>query len=284
MKHLIKGFRLVVEGKQKMRILKESPLYTQAWCDMVFEGRNRAYGAYVLRSRAGRRYRFALMVVGGIFVVLTSLLLLTMFLAGRAVNRVADEMQHVVRLAPLRDETERYVAAGRRAIPHATPDAVEEIPEVVDAPQPELQPAPIGIKGPDDGDFVPESSIVDRATDHSEADESLPVEGPQLIPTQAVEEMPVFPGGLKALIRFLDTHCVYSERAIRDKIEGDVEVSFIIDTEGRVVDPQITRRLHPILDAAVLQAVREMPRWKPGTMNGELTCTRITVPFHFQLR
>ena len=63
-----------------------------------------------------------------------------------------------------------------------------------------------------------------------------------------------------------------------------MEVSFIIDTEGRVLEPQLTRKLHPILDAAVMKAVREMPQWKPGTMNGRPTCTRITVPYHFQLR
>ena len=261
-----------------------SPLYSRAWCDMVFEGRNRAYGAYVLRARAGRRYRFALMVVGGMFMVLTLLLVAVMFFAGRAMKRVADEMQHVVQLAPLRDETERYVSAGRRAVPHASPDAVDDIPEVVDAPVPELQSAEIGIKGPDEGVPVPESTIADHAADHQQADETLPVEGPQLIPTKAVEEMPVFPGGLKALIRFLDSHCVYSERAIKERIEGDVEVSFIIDTEGRVLEPQLTRTLHPVLDAAVMKAVREMPQWKPGTMNGRPTCTRITVPYHFQLR
>lgn len=264
--------------------MKVSPLYSRAWCDMVFEGRNRAYGAYVLRARAGRRYRFALMVVGGVFLLITLLLIVVMVFAGRAINRVAEEMQHVVQLAPLRDETERYVSTGRRAVPHASPDAVDDIPEVVDDAVPELQSTEIGIKGPDEGDFVPENTITDRAADHQQADETLPVEGPQLIPTKAVEEMPVFPGGLKALIRFLDTHCIYSERAIKDKIEGDVEVSFIIDTEGRVLEPQLTRKLHPILDAAVMKAVREMPQWKPGTMNGCPTCTRITVPYHFQLR
>ena len=67
-----------------------SPLYSRAWCDMVFEGRNRAYGAYVLRARAGRRYRFALMVVGGMFMVLTLLLVAVMFFAGLAIKRVAD--------------------------------------------------------------------------------------------------------------------------------------------------------------------------------------------------
>ena len=99
---------------------------------MVFEGRNRAYGAYVLRARAGRRYRFALMVVGGVFLLITLLLIVVMVFAGRAINRVAEEMQHVVQLAPLRDETERYVSTGRRAVPHASPDAVDDIPEVVD--------------------------------------------------------------------------------------------------------------------------------------------------------
>lgn len=251
---------------------------------MVFEGRNRAYGAYVLRARAGRRYRVALSVVAGFFVLVVGMTLVTAYFASRAISRVAEEMQQVVRIAPLHDEEERYVSAGRRPTPQAKPDATEEAPEVVDEPQPELEASTIGTKGPDDGAQQPESTIIDKALDHQQAEEELPTEGPQLIPTKAVEEMPVFPGGLRALIRFLDEHCLYSQRAIKEKIEGDVEVSFIIDTEGRVTDPEVTRKLHPILDAAALKAVREMPQWKPGTMNGRPTCTRISVPFHFQLR
>lgn len=274
--------RLIHHFRDSMR---DSGLYSRAWCDMVFEGRNRAYGAYVLRKNAGRRYRFALLVVGGAFVVLAILVLITGFFARRAVERVANEMQHVVRMEPLLDPEERYVSMGRRAIPHASPDAVEEqLPEVVDEPVVEQQKAPVGIKGPDDGEHHQEETLKDRAEDHQAADEDLPVEGPQLIPTQAVEEMPVFPGGLQALMRFLDTHCIYSDRAVKNRLEGDVEVSFIIDTEGRVVNPEITKPLHPTLDMAVLKAVKEMPQWKPGTMHGKPTCTRITVPVHFQLK
>lgn len=266
--------------------MKDSDLYSRAWCDMVFEGRNRAYGAYVLRRNVGRRYRFALMVVGGAFVVMAVLVFIVGFFAQRAMNRLTEEVQHVVRLEPLRDPEERYVSTGRRARPHATPDAVEEqVPEVTDEalakPEP---PAPIGIEGPDDGAGEAETTLEDHAAEHLQASEDLPVEGPQLIPTEAVEEMPVFPGGLQALMQFLDAHCRYSDRAIRQRLEGDVEVSFIIDTAGNVVEPEITKPLHPILDQAVLQAVKEMPQWHPGTMHGKPSPTRITVPVHFQLR
>lgn len=266
--------------------MKDSDLYSRAWCDMVFEGRNRAYGAYVLRRNAGRRYRFAMMVVGGAFVVMVVLVLIAGFFTQRAMSRLAEEVQHVVHLEPLRDPEEHYVAAGRRARPHAAPDAVEEqVPEVTDEPLAESQPpVPVGVKGPDDGAFEEETTLEDQAADHNQGEEELPTEGPQLIPTEAVQEMPVFPGGLQALMQFLDEHCRYSDRAIRNRLEGDVEVSFIIDTAGNVVEPEITKSLHPILDQAVLQAVKEMPQWRPGTMHGKLTPTRITVPVHFQLR
>lgn len=262
--------------------LKDSLLFTQEWCDLVFEGRNHEYGAYVLRRDAGRRYRRVAAIVGGVFLVFALLTAVVGYLFYRAMQETIAEVQEVVKLQPLRDNEVKMVSAGRRAVAHAQPDAVSETPEVVE--EAVSNNAPIGIKGPDDAVTIVEGSMKDHDTYHNADEEDLPPEGVQLTKTQMVEEMPKFPGGITALMRFMDEHCIYSKAAIKCRLEGDLEVSFIIDVEGNVTEVHIEKGLHPTLEAAVIAAVKKMPKWKPGTKFGRPTPVKISIPVHFQVK
>lgn len=263
--------------------MKDSLLVSEEWCEIVFDGRNHRYGAYVLRRDAGRRYRRVALILGSIFAVLLVLLGITGYFFYRAIQNTIEDMQEVVHYyKPLTDSELKDVATGRRAVAHASPDAVTDTPEIVD--EAVNVNAPIGIKGPDDAEFIEESSLIDHDPNHYSADESLPVEGVLLTKTDIVEGRPMFPGGDRAMMQFMDAHTVYSAAAIKKKLEGDLEVAFIIDTEGNVIDPEITRSLHPLLDKAVLDAVRQMPKWTPGTAHGRPVCVKISIPVHFQVK
>lgn len=262
--------------------MKDSLLASEEWCEIVFDGRNRRYGAYVLRRDAGLRYRRVGIILGIFFAILLLLASVTGYFFYRAIQETIAEVEEVVKFKPLKDSEIKNVATGRRAIAHATPDAVTATPEVVDDAL--SVSAPIGIKGPDDAEFIDESSLIDHDPNHFSSDETLPVEGVQLTKTDIVEGRPMFPGGDRAMMQFMDAHCVYSQAAIKKKLEGDLEVAFIIDTEGNVIDPEITRSLHPLLDKAVLDAVRQMPKWTPGTAHGRPVCVKISIPVHFQVK
>lgn len=262
--------------------MKDSLLYTEEWCDLVFEGRNHKYGAYVLRRDAGLRYRRVAMILGGCFLALALVGGIVGYLFYRAVQQTIAEVQEVVKLQPLHDNEIKMVSAGRRVVAHAQPDAVSEKPEIVE--EAVSSSAPIGIKGPDEAVIVVEGSMTDHDAYHNADDETLPIEGVQLTKTQMVEEMPKFPGGLIALMRFMDEHCIYSKAAISKRLEGDLEVSFIIDVEGNVTEIKIEKSLHPTLDAAAIAAVNKMPKWKPGTKFGRPTPVKISIPVHFQVK
>lgn len=154
-------------------------------------------------------------------------------------------------------------------------------PKLVDAIVP---PKVLGVDGPvelTEEDF--EQLLMDVDTLHNMAEVDRPVEGAQLVPTEKVEEIPHFPGGEGALMKWLDQHVIYPHSCIQRQIQGDVEVSFIVDVSGQVIDPEVTTSAHPDLDKAALIAVKRMPRWKPGTVNGKPTPVRITVPIHFEI-
>lgn len=262
--------------------LKDSLLASKEWCELVFENRNRRYGAYVLRRDAGRRYRRVAAIFGALFLGCALLLGVTGYFFYRALQDTMAEFEEVVKLKSLKDLEVKNVSVGRRAIAHAKPDAVSDVPEVAD--EAVTTSGEIGVKGPDDGDFVEESGLTDHDPNHHDLDETLPVEGAHLTKTDIVEGMPFFPGGLQALMRFMDEHCEYSASAIRKKLEGDCEVAFIIDEEGNVIEPEIIKPLHPMLDRAVLEAVKAMPKWKPGIYQGRPTCVKMSIPVHFQLK
>lgn len=278
-----KGKRLRQLSKSFHSRILSSPLFTEEWCELVFEGRNREYGAYVLRRDAGLRYRRVGMILGSVFAVLLVLAGLVGYLFYRAVQQAIVEVQEVVKLAPLKDPEVRIVSTGRRAIPEAKAEAMSETPEITDEVV-EQPPLEVGVVGPEDGTAHIESSLHDKDPLHAKLDEELPVEGVHLTKTDIVEGRPMFPGGDKALMQWMDAHVVYTETAIKRKLQGELEVAFIIDEEGNVTSPEIVRSTNSQLNKPVMDAVLKMPKWTPGSIHGRPTCTRISIPVLFLLK
>lgn len=264
--------------------MKGSTLFSEEWCDIVFEGRNKEYGAYVLRRDAGRRYRRVAVLLGSIFGVLLSVLAITgFFVYQAAVQKLAEIEEEVKQLKPLEDEKIKAVSAGRRAVKSASPDATTETPELTENIV--VPNFVIGIKGPDEIDIVDESQLRnDKDLLHNTDQRDLPLEGAQIIETERVEEMPKFPGGLDALMKFMDKHVIYPASAVNKRLEGDVEVAFIIAPDGNLIEPEIVKSLNKTLDDAVLSAVAKMPHWQPGKVNGRAAFVKVRIPVHFQVQ
>jgi len=239
----------------------------------------------MLRRDAGKRYARAMgIVTGGVFLFLVLPMLLGLFVRYTIKQRM-EEIASVAKLKPLdtkKDTTVKAVSAGRRAVPMMKPGATTAAPEIVEGI---VAPKPIGIDGPVSFEEDEETFIMADADPRHNADRTdLPVEGVQLTPTEVVEQMPEFPGGLGKLMKWLDQHVLYPKSCVDAKIEGDMEVTFLVDTAGRVMEPSVSKSLHPDLDRAALMAVSRMPLWKPGRSGGQPSVVRVTIPIHFQLR
>ncbi|NDV65257.1 energy transducer TonB [Bacteroides sp. 224] len=109
----------------------------------------------------------------------------------------------------------------------------------------------------------------------------FPAKGEEVL--EIVEIMPEFPGGASALQRFLAENVNYPTEALRLGVSGRVIVSFVIDTNGKAVDPSIIRSVHPFLDAEAKRVIKKMPLWKPGIQKGKKVKVRYTVPLNFKL-
>lgn len=98
-----------------------------------------------------------------------------------------------------------------------------------------------------------------------------------------VEEMPEFPGGQNALMRWLADNLKYPMEAAEAGIQGRVVVKFVIDKNGNVTNPTVARSVCDALDAEALRIVRSMPKWTPGKQDGKCVAVEYSLPVVFRI-
>lgn len=99
-----------------------------------------------------------------------------------------------------------------------------------------------------------------------------------------VEEMPEFPGGMPALIEFLQTNIKYPEDAIKQDVGGRVMVMFVVETNGSISNVRVARKVFPSLDKEAVRVVKAMPKWKPGKEKGRPVRVNYTLPVVFSVK
>ena len=95
--------------------------------------------------------------------------------------------------------------------------------------------------------------------------------------------MPTFPGGQVAMMDFLVKNMKYPADAAKNKVQGRVMVNFIVSKDGSLKDFNVVRSVYPSLDQEAMRVVKAMPKWSPGTQNGEPVNVRFTLPIFFKL-
>lgn len=279
-------------------------LISDEWTNMIFVGRNKAYGAYVLRQETGKRNVIGIVVV----IVLVLLCLL-----GLNIKKVADaqalkraSMTEVVELSKLtmpkqmarvrqkkidnkleeldqsafentNSNAEAVEPVASRIVPFAMTESIVAVDHPVEIP-------PDGfVVGEDGGTGV---NTVEAQIDQSKVSTALPQDQySNLKPTpfRIVEQMPEFPGGATAFIQWLTHQLRYPPAAMSKKIEGTVVVSFIVNTNGSIADLKLEKSINPLLDQEAIRVIRMMPKWKPGLQNNKPCRTMVAVPIVFHL-
>lgn len=100
---------------------------------------------------------------------------------------------------------------------------------------------------------------------------------------ERLDDMPDYPGGMKAMMQFLSNNTIYPKEAIEQNIQGRVIVTFVVEADGSLSDISIARGIHELLDAEAIRVIKLMPKWKPGVKDGEPVRARFTVPVQFKL-
>lgn len=278
---------------------KDVDLSSKEWCDIVFDGKNKEYGAYQLRATSVKRHTKALLSV----VIILALILTAIILVMTGVFKSADEdinaknEQEEVVMAPedIPEEEEQM------EIPEQKPEEVQAEDEVA-ATQAVTEVKIVETVDKDrevkDQEQVLENTAQLGADDHKgvedvnrdrvvkEVVEEKPVEKPKEegpLSVAMVEQKPSFPGGESAMYKWLQDNIIYPAAASEEGVQGKVTVQFIVEKDGSITHVQVVRGKHPALDAEAARVIRKMPRWTPGRNNGQPVRVTYHLPVQFKL-
>lgn len=102
-------------------------------------------------------------------------------------------------------------------------------------------------------------------------------------PFDVVEQMPEFPGGQEAMMKYLSESVKYPKEASKDGIQGRVVVQFVVEKDGSISEVEVIKKVNEHLDAEAIRVVNAMPKWKPGKQKGEPVRVKFTLPVTFRL-
>lgn len=250
--------------------------------ELVFEGRNKEYGAYVIRAQQEKRLLIAF--VGSICLI--GLLVLGPYFI-RMLNKET-------KLPALVDDSGEY----RMFDPIVPPPDVPSDP----APKPKSSGASQSFSNlvVRDLDSIPDTPDQQKLSvtgpgNSGNTNDSLPGDDTPFIGGGTnvnadtrdwtyVEEMPVFPGGDAALLRFLQENLRYPSEELRKGIEGTVYVGFVINREGKAERITVRNHIGGGLEEEAVRVISAMPDWKPGKQNGQHVNVQYGVPVKFKLK
>ena len=272
-------------------------LIDNSWVDLVFEGKNHAYGAYQLRKETGKRNIYALLIMFAIGVAIAAIVAIKGVVENAMKNNVA--MDADVELAQLAEKKEAKVE--KKEEPKLEKlEEVEKVKSSVKFTAPEIKK---------DSEVTPEEELKSQedlantntaigafdvtgndeaAGEVLKAKESIaqpePPKEEETKVFDVVEQMPSFPGGDKALFEYLSKNIKYPVVAEENGIQGRVIVTFVVERDGSITDVRIAKSVDPSLDKEAQRVVKSMPRWIPGKQNGSSVRVKYTVPVAFKLQ
>ena len=272
-------------------------LISRDWTEMVFEGRNKEYGAYRLRKNAGKRNLYSLITIFIAALAIWGGISLVKFVESRtksvAQTSVAElsalnqpkkkaevKQQKKVKLEQPEKVVERVKSSVKFTAPVIKKDD-EVKPEDELKTQDELMSTKtaigaLDVKGNDDanGEVLKIKEAVAQPEPKPEVEKVFDV----------VEQMPSFPGGPSALMEWLSNNVKYPVVAQENVVQVRVVVSFVVERDGSITDVKVVRGVDPSLDREASRVVRAMPRWIPGKQNGSAVRVKYNVPVAFRLQ
>lgn len=272
-------------------------LISNEWTDLVFEGRNQAYGAYKLRKGTAKRNVWALIIVG----LAAALLYLGLQLQKMAEANKKVENTQAVELAKLNTEKKEAKVEKKEIIKQEPEKVVEQVKSSVKFTAPIIK-KDSEVKEEDEikldevqksdkavGAFTVEGNDeVGGAVLKAKEDIAAP-EPPKHVVEETkiftvVEQMPMYPGGDAALMGYLRDNIKYPTVAAENGVQGRVVVGFVVERDGSITDVNILRGVDPSLDREAMRVVKSMPRWNPGKQNGSAVRVKYQFPVSFRLQ
>lgn len=271
-------------------------LLTASLDDLVFEGRNKAYGAYQLRQQ----YSGNLASAGGLTLGIAALLLAGILAWPAAQPKPTATFSKpveptVVKLedvkVPPPKEAKLAPAHVAPAAPKAARASAPTLPTQVakDELVPPTKPVEAIVPATPDGAVGPPTTgpadpLATASSSGPTSSTGTEVASASSEPFTFVEKMPEFAGGQAALLRYLSSHLRYPTQALREGAEGRVFLSFVVGADGAISEVTVLKGLGFGLDEEATRVVRQMPAWTPGYQARHAVPVRFTLPITFKMQ
>jgi periplasmic protein TonB len=260
-------------------------IFGKRWLDLVFEGRNKSYGAYELRKENPKTSVKAL--IGGAFIfalALSSPLIMELIPNSKADNTIDEKVVLVNLEQPKKLDIPEPIKP-----PEPPKPKIDEVkfvkPKVVEAKKvveeiktiEELKDKNIAAKdqkGDKDADIV-----IDQPT--GDADKGAEIVDNNIYSSAGIEVQPEFPGGLAAFGKYVQKN--YRAPELEEELKGRVFVEFVVEKDGSLTDIKVIRDLGFGTGAEAIRMLKSAPRWKPGVQNGKTIRVKYNLPIMLQL-
>lgn len=290
---------------------KDVDLSSKQWTDIIFEGKNKEFGAYKLRQKSDKRHNLALLwTIVGLAIVLLGGWGYSIYSAMKEQERAEAELE---RLKLLEQQALAELEAQQEE--DTTPENIlePEIPEAPEALAEEIlnteQFTEFQIVTDDQATEVKTNEEMTQTTtaigsvDFDQGTDNLEVvreykneviveekhETPPPVIEEnkvftSVEQMPSYPGGEAELMKYLSSHIKYPQMAAENGVQGRVVVQFVVTKTGAIGEVKVVRGKDPDLDKEAVRVVKTLPKFNPGKMNGQPVNVWFTLPVQFKLQ
>ncbi len=262
--------------------------------EIVFQHRNKSYGAYSLRTDYQNVIKKSLLIGISIF----GLAVLTPMLWAKV-----ESKEKVVVIANVMDIIEPPKEVVKPIEPITPPPPkVEEVKvkmidfsnlEIVDTEE-EIPPIPdqdlLNNTDAKIGDKTQDGEVMEIPVDDPDATKGKEIEMPVAVETEeknqvfiTVEQNPEFAGGMNALLKFLQKNLHYPTPAVNAKVTGKVYMQFVVGQDGNISKVDVVKGIGFGCDEEAQRVVKLMPKWSPGRQSGRTVAVKFTLPISFQL-
>jgi protein TonB len=260
-------------------------IFKLEWIDVVFAGRNKAYGAYELRKENPKTTGRALLVGSLLFIAVVTLPLIIRFIAGIIPDNSDQFKQTEVVLAPP-PPIDKDTPPPPPEPPKPKVDQVRFPPPVVvpaEKVRDEEPPTVEELKKADPGQKTIEGDPNAEIKIEEPAGNAEVTEDNGIRDFASVEVMPEFPGGQSGWGKYLQKNMKYPPIARENNLTGRVLVSFVVEKNGDLSDIKVLRGIGGGCDEEAVRVLKAAPSWKPGIQNGRSVRVQYTMPIFFQL-
>lgn len=270
-------------------------LISNAWCDLVFEGKNQAYGAYKLRKGTSKRNLWSIIIVLIAAVAIFSAIAIKNVIEAnqKVAVTTAVELSKIDKTPKVEKkkvtpkiEQPKVVEKVKSSIKFTAPVIKKDSevkPEEEMKTQEDLQKTKttigaFNVVGNDEigGEVLKAKEEIAQPEPPKNEEENKVFD--------VVEEQPSFPGGQGALMAWLNDNIKYPVVAAENGIQGKVIVQFVVGKNGSISNVKVLRSVDPSLDKEAVRVVSNMPNWTPGKQNGASVNVRFTLPVTFRLK